>query len=77
MHEVVRMAQYGVTAQELERNMATLLKDVHQTAEQSDTMKSHEIIEDLIDDVDLGTTPNSKRPHNTHTTASSNHPFPF
>jgi len=47
------MAKYGLTTYELELNMAGLLKDVHQTAEQEDTLKSISILEEVMDCNDL------------------------
>jgi len=47
------MAKYGLTTYELELNMAGLLKDVHQTAEQEDTLKSINILEEVMDCNDL------------------------
>ena len=48
------MAKYGLTSYELELNMAGLLKDVQQTAEQEETLKSIDILEDIMDRKDLG-----------------------
>lgn len=50
---MARMAKYGLTSYELELNMAGLIKDVHQTAEQEDTLKSIDILEDVMDMIDL------------------------
>lgn len=49
------MAKYGVTSHELERYMAALIKEAHQDAEGQDTLKSSDLIEDLVDDTLLGT----------------------
>ncbi|ELR23661.1 peptidase M16 inactive domain containing protein [Acanthamoeba castellanii str. Neff] len=50
VQEMVRMAKYGVTSHELERYMAALIKEAHQDAEGQDTLKSSDLIEDLVDD---------------------------
>ncbi len=55
VQEMVRMAKYGVTSHELERYMAALIKEAHQDAEGQDTLKSSDLIEDLVDDTLLGT----------------------
>lgn len=54
MTEAARMAKYGLTSYELELNIACLLKDLQQTAEQEDTLQSIDILDDLMDSNDLG-----------------------
>lgn len=56
VQEMVRMAKYGVTSHEFERYMAALIKEAHQDAESQETLKSSDLIEDLVDDTLLGST---------------------
>lgn len=49
------MAKYGISSQELEWHMAGLLKDAHQSAEQQETQKSNDLIDDMMDANDIGT----------------------
>jgi len=51
---MVRMAKYGVTSHEFERFVASLIKEAHQDAEQQDTFKSSDIIDDLVEDTLIG-----------------------
>lgn len=66
IQEMARMAKYGLTTYELELNMAGLLKDVQQTAEQEDTLKSITLLEEIMDCNDLSTAPQSLLPSLHH-----------
>eukprot|EP01087_Luapelamoeba_hula_P020305 TRINITY_DN6910_c0_g1_i1.p1 TRINITY_DN6910_c0_g1~~TRINITY_DN6910_c0_g1_i1.p1 ORF type:complete len:1277 (-),score=249.90 TRINITY_DN6910_c0_g1_i1:27-3806(-) len=54
VQEMARMAVYGLTEHEFVWNMAAFLKDAQQSAEQEDTTKSSHLLEEIMEDCDIG-----------------------
>eukprot|EP00741_Cyanophora_paradoxa_P015086 tig00020848_g14557.t1 len=54
VREALRMATHGLTAEEFERCLATVLKESERGAESAETTRSEELIDDLAEDSTIG-----------------------